>query len=361
MIIGQFTNPTVTFPTAIDGAKAAVAYYNSHGGVNGHMLQLEVCDDTGDPNVGASCARQAISDGVVATVGDASFEGATVLPILQSAHIAAIGNDAIDPIDSTSPASFPVDGGTIVGYGGASYALARSGECTKIGIVGADVPEVTGQITTAVVNAAKFNNITAGAEIYYPEAGGDMDPVAAKVEASGTNCFVFAGVGADGYVLFTDSAQAGGKIHFGITPAGEQPSDLQKLGTVGNGLKLVDTFAPVGGDNPAIVTIKAALNQVNPKDAIDTYVLRSWAGVEIAVDMAKKITGTVTADGVWDQLNAATNINLGFVAPLNFAKQSPLSGANRIFNTSVLLETVQDGVAVPDSNTFVNLASALSS
>ena len=68
MQIATLTGPSNNVPQDADAGKATAKAINAAGGVNGHPIVLEVCDDKFDPNQAADCARQAVSDNVAAVV-----------------------------------------------------------------------------------------------------------------------------------------------------------------------------------------------------------------------------------------------------------------------------------------------------
>ena len=122
MAFGQFQASTFSYPEGRDAILAAVQYYNSQGGFNGHKVQVTVCNDQGNPNLARQCAQQAVSDHDVAVLGSYSQQGPTILPILEAAHIAYVGATAQSPTDGTSPVSFPLEGLNQVVFGGIGYA-----------------------------------------------------------------------------------------------------------------------------------------------------------------------------------------------------------------------------------------------
>jgi ABC-type branched-subunit amino acid transport system substrate-binding protein len=76
---------------------AAARGMNRAGGLHGHPIGVEFCDDKFDPNQSATCARQMINDGVIALIGgNSSFDGVSQ-PILEAAGIPMIGISPITP------------------------------------------------------------------------------------------------------------------------------------------------------------------------------------------------------------------------------------------------------------------------
>src|SRR4029453_8716055 len=95
--------------------KAAAADLNKKGGINGHPIEIEACNDQSDQKAAAACARQAVSDKVVAVLGLFSLFGDAILPVLESAKIPYVGNTILSASDSSSPMAFPMDGGVVGG------------------------------------------------------------------------------------------------------------------------------------------------------------------------------------------------------------------------------------------------------
>src|ERR1700733_6601748 len=111
----------LSFPYPAVTAKAAAAALNKDGGIDGHQVVIDVCDNQGNPNQSAACGREAKSNGDIAVVGSWDVDGATeILPVLQAEGIPYIGALAASPAEVTSPDSFIFDDGAVL----ASYATA---------------------------------------------------------------------------------------------------------------------------------------------------------------------------------------------------------------------------------------------
>src|SRR5260370_23807381 len=108
MVIGELSSPVMALPQLVVGDQAGVRVVNAAGGVNGRKIVLLSCNTQADPNVAASCAREAVTEKVSAVVGMLSLEGNAVQTILAPAKIPTIANQALDPLDYTSPNSFPI-------------------------------------------------------------------------------------------------------------------------------------------------------------------------------------------------------------------------------------------------------------
>ena len=113
---------------SVDGVQAGVKAINDAGGINGRQLELTVCDNAGDPNRDATCARDAVTDEWVAVVGGFDpYAPAQTLPVLEAANIPYVGYLQGTPIEYQSPVSFPVEIGTVGGYVGTFKQMIDDG------------------------------------------------------------------------------------------------------------------------------------------------------------------------------------------------------------------------------------------
>ena len=134
--------------------KAAIAYINSTGGINGHPLVANQCDDQDQANVAATCAAAAVRSSDVAIVG-----GTEVFPgffsTVNTAKLTFTGGLGLIPQELTSPVSFPVTSVAAGWYFG-SGALAVKLGAKKVTIVQCSIPacEGTAQESAAALKIA---------------------------------------------------------------------------------------------------------------------------------------------------------------------------------------------------------------
>ena len=98
------------------------------------------CDDQGDPNVGATCARQAVDQKVVAVVGSFVFDASRIIPVLEDAKIPWFGECCpLVAQEFTSPISFTL-GSLLPGMGaGLGWKMAQDGCKHPVDVV-LDIP-----------------------------------------------------------------------------------------------------------------------------------------------------------------------------------------------------------------------------
>ena len=196
MQIDTLTGPSDNVPQDADAGKATAKAINAAGGINGHPIQLEVCDDKFDPNAAAACARQAVSDQVVAVVALNSAFGGNVIPILAAANIPSVGDNLISAAEFTSKDVFPIDGGAITGSAAMAYADAVAG-AKKLRPVLVDVAAAKGLLPFVQGVTKLFPGVTMLTDVDVPAQATDVTSQAAAATAGGADgAFFVVGAGA---------------------------------------------------------------------------------------------------------------------------------------------------------------------
>ena len=90
-------------------AEIAADHINSNGGINGRPLEVIVCDEQFDPAIAATCARDAVEEGVVSVVGSFTYFAEAIVPVIAESDITWFGACCpISPSELTSPHSFNI-------------------------------------------------------------------------------------------------------------------------------------------------------------------------------------------------------------------------------------------------------------
>jgi ABC-type branched-subunit amino acid transport system substrate-binding protein len=127
-MITAITGPIAANPDVKDAMEASIAAFNKRGGAgaNHAKMQLDVCDTKGDANGEVACARQMVSDGVVATLDDLTYNNpAGVVDVLEAAGIPRIGLGPTDISEFTSKVSYPISAGIIAAYVGTAVGFKQ--------------------------------------------------------------------------------------------------------------------------------------------------------------------------------------------------------------------------------------------
>jgi branched-chain amino acid transport system substrate-binding protein len=352
----------LSFPYPAVAAKAAAAALNKAGGIDGHPVVIDVCDNQGNPNQSATCGRQAKSNGDIAVIGSWDITGAAViLPVLQAEGIPYIGALAGSPAEVTNPDSFIFDPGAVL----ASYATAAmwSDEGCKnvveFGVSGnaAFTAELAGQQKIAAKDGYKLQivNITV--------AQADVTAPISTALSMHPDCMTYEGDGQTTAKLVAGVRQAGYTGKF-ITAIGSLlPQLLASLGKVGDGVLVLNTTLSPGSTDPLVTQFRndvIAYTGSAQAAAVDLneFGQDAWSSVRL-VDLALKGSGDYTSAGLLKKLPTMCAVNVGNVYPdVSFCKPSVQSTVfPRIFNAYETYFVAKNGVYVPiPGTTWHNVA-----
>jgi len=350
------------FKNIHEAARIYESWINAKGGIKGRKLEVTLCDDKGDANIGAACAREAVEKKMVAVVGSFTFSGPKIMPILESAKIPWFGICCpVDASEFSSKMSFPLGNGFAV-VAGHAYMAAKI--CNKFNILNLDYPGaafiemLTKNILKSLRQEAKFT----GKHIKIPlEVGGDLAPAAREV-TSGADC-VIAGLGEANWAAFLPAlAQTGSKVQFfgaqgnlDAKVAGPYPELTNNFIVTG---MFPDIAKPVWKDyRAAIKTYKA-----DPKQDYNSLGgLGTWAAYTAFNIIASGVKGNLTNVSFLNAANKTANLDTGGMVPkIDFTKDwTGLQGFNRLFNRAVTFQTIKNGKVVPWKPGFFDLTDEL--
>lgn len=125
-----------------DAAVASVNAFNKRGGIKGHCIEIELCNDKNDATTALDCARKFANDpALIATVNDTtSFGSADVARILNEAGVPRIGLSPSTP-DLSVPNTFAIGAGGVGTTFMMAANLAKAGY-KKIYLIGVDTPQL---------------------------------------------------------------------------------------------------------------------------------------------------------------------------------------------------------------------------
>jgi len=354
----------LSFPYPSVGAKAAAAALNAKGGIDGHKIQIDVCDNQGNPNKSAACGRQAKSNGDIAVIGAWDVYGASeILPVLQAEGIPYIGSLAGQPIELSSPDSFNFDPGSVLAAW-ATAGLWNSEDCkvvaefTVAGVASA-AQELAGQQAVAKSDGIALHSVSI--------TTGQADVTAPVSTAMSLNpdCVTYEGDGQTNAKLIGALRQAGfkGKI---ITAVGSLlPPFLKALGSAGNGVIALNTTLTPDSTDPEVTAFRnQVIAYVGGASAaaadLNEFAQDAWSSVRL-VDLALTGAGSYTAAELLKKLPTMCDVNVGNVYPhVNFCKPAVQSTVfPRVYNTQWRYYVGQNGAYVPLDNQWHELASTV--
>ena len=251
-MITALTSPISSNPDVKDSLLAAVAAFNKRGGAGTThaKIQADVCDTHGDANTEVACARQMVSDGVVATLNDLTYNNPSgVVDVLQGAGIPRIAIGGTDVSEFSSSVSYPVSAGIIATYIGTAVGFKQDGR-KKICLVRTDAPTgatfrgfLTPMFTAVGINISCDIAVATGAT--------DYAPYVAQVQQENPDAVLISHSDSVTTQLIGAMAQLNAKIPLGGAPGSFTLDTLRKYKALMKGTVLADSFP-----YPAQVNVK---------------------------------------------------------------------------------------------------------
>ena len=351
-VIGPFSLSAAPQQVALDAVQIQARLLNAKGGINGHPVKVIGCDDETDPNVGAACAQQAVSNHVVAVMGTFSLVSSAIWPILNAARIPFLGVVQYAPEDNSDVESYPVIPSTDYADASAYAYLIKDQHCTAVADVtddeGADTTYTT-DFDTAVSKAdgaryvgPYYETVTAGVA--------NVDPLAASILANATCADV--SIGSAGIPLIQELLQldptfevsAGEGSLPGNWPTELGAADASHVHTIGS-------IAPLTSSAPGVVAYNRYMALAGQGASEGEFSESTWAAFYVFAEAAEAIKGPVTNVTFKAQLKKSSHLTTeGMTAPINFTEPKTIGPLTREFNTSVILEGASNGQVVKIAN-----------
>jgi branched-chain amino acid transport system substrate-binding protein len=334
MVTGTLNGPGIGYPEAADGAKAAAEAINAAGGIDGHPVKIEVCDDHYDANEAASCAQKAVNDKVTALVGAVNFFSDQTLSTIEKAKIPWVASTVVTPGLFKSAMSFPVDGGGVV----PQTAMGR--EAVQLG--GKNVVVVSIDHANALQNAVPIKN---GAElaggkvtdiVKYPPGTVDFSSTAASVVSKKPDAVVcLCSSQNDWSSLFKSLTQAGYKGPFSTSVTFITKDILKTLGESANQVFMVDGQRPFDSPNPAMKQYQSEITKYASGDAVRNQIMGDgWLGVHVVADALTGASATDAASLLEALTSKSKFPSYGLVDKITFSGEAPVSAYPRFFNVA---------------------------
>jgi branched-chain amino acid transport system substrate-binding protein len=342
MIAGDLSSPA-NLPELPAGAEARVAALNTSGGIDGHPVDLLVCDDN-NPSPDA-CARKAVSAKVAAVVG---AQSAGINPILLANGIAQVGNAPFYADDYTKPNSFPIDG-YIPTTSGLIKVLAGAGckKVTPLVLSGAS----SGDDANRYMHQAQASTpgVSVLTEVGVPFGLPDLSAQVTKATTNGSDCVAAVTFPSDTVKILQAARSEAVTEKFAFFPESLPQELVDQLHGDAEGVYEAGSFRALSSPNPAMVQFRREMAKYEPYAELSDLSINSWAAVklfEIAAQTALTRYHRIDAASIYKVMPTLTNVNLGVTAPISFNKPGPIAGAPRIFNTEVFFSEVKHGVLV---------------
>jgi ABC-type branched-subunit amino acid transport system substrate-binding protein len=329
MLEGAISGPVYALPEMVTGAQAAVNHLNKQGGVGGHKVKLITCDDQGNPNEDAACGRKAVADHIVAVVGSLSIYDNNFIPSLAKAHIPYFASTDINPIDHTSPVSFPVNA-SATDYSAEGKLLAKDGGgCTNAAVLGVDQPGTT-QGITFIEKAFKAGGGKTFKTYLYPPATSNFTPLVATAMSRGAKCLSMIG-GPQSVVGILEAVKLSGvKIPVNTNLATIVPALYTPVGFPAGEMTVDGTyFVPgPGTTSKALSQYESdmkATGATGAAGAVDTLSENGYQGVLMFAAAAKGVSN-ITGPNLLANVRNLKNVNTGLTPAFNLSKKGVFPG-----------------------------------
>ncbi len=358
MQIGTFESPSLSLTDAKAGLDAHVQAINDAGGLNGREIDVIFCNDAFDANKGAACARQAVTDGVVAVVGAASSQAPAALPILEEAGIPWLaGAGSGGPIEGTSPVSYPIHGGTQSMQVGMGRLLADKGAET-VAVIVADAAAAY-----AAADDIKHGAEAGGASSYRilaPLGAPDFSAVASSALAKDPDAVAVASTATDAPRIIQAVRQAGFTGNISTLANIFKPADQEALGDAADSVFVTSSLSPVTSTDVSQVSeFLEAMEKYHPEAVTDNGSLGTWTAITFLAGIVEQLgDSAVTAESIVDKLNDLdAPIAMGSVPDYEGISDPPaVEDYPRVPHFKVYVSEAKDGTLVQDGDPIDPLA-----
>jgi ABC-type branched-subunit amino acid transport system substrate-binding protein len=323
LTIAPTNSPEGNHPEVYAAVQAAALAFNKAGGVKGHKVNVIYCNDSATATGAAQCAREAVSDHVVAVVGGQSVYGDSINPILQQAGIPNIGNSPIETSDFSSPISFPIDAGGLANFQGDVFALAKMG-LSKVAVAVIDTPTAAPIVASlaAAIKTAKTPDgtpVKLVATVKIPITVSDFTPYSQTLKSAGAQGIIAVESPQQIEGLMKADQSLGNKFTYSCGANNFSTTDAQAIGQLGTMIGTLDMLPPTGDSTGAqeFRADMAAAQEAGVSNANDlSYTaLASWEGMQAFKAAADTVPGALTSTSLLAAVRSAKDVNINDVLP----------------------------------------------
>jgi ABC-type branched-subunit amino acid transport system substrate-binding protein len=363
-VVSAVGNPE---PERVSALNARLDAINAKGGLNGYKIVLDACDEKGDPNVAATCARKFVSDGVVAEVSSLTVYGQKYNPILLQAGIPRIAPLVASVAEYTGTNNYLMNGGAVSMYEGAIKYAAESG--AKSFYLLGTATEGSDSLIGLLKPVAEKNGMKWAGNAFITPGTPDLSSyVTSAMKSKADVVLLTFGPDTTEQVLKT-SVQLGATYR--VASAAESFSD-EVIKSVGADQKII-TDALLVTPNPPItqtqipavkqyieeMDARQAAGDKNAAEATRSHVFEAWLGGLAFTQVMQKAAapGPITAKTVTAAFNSATDVDMLGAFPLWTPNKSAVPMLPRISNPYAWYVNVVNGkhaLAKPEAVNVLN-------
>ena len=363
--IGPLTG-AVAYPDRLASAKAAIRGINSRGGLNGHPMTLDSCDDKNTIDDASACARQMVSDNVAAVVGSTAINDQVVTPILAAAKIPQIGTAGRTSVTLNSPDNYEPGANATSGYAVlAAYGAKKLDG--PVSLVSFDVPAASQfrGVVTGMVDPAGIKFVST---VLVSATQADYGPIVVSANRNDAKSALML-LPVTALTQFV-KADSGSKSLTYLSPILYQSTDAASLGGTSQ-LDRVVAFSllPIAvpsSTNPAVkqyisdMAAEESSGDSNAALAKQTQGIGPWFSF-FALDQVVKQQKTTdfSSAGLTSSLNAAKDVDMQGLIPAWTPNAVGPTGESRVTNSTYYLVGYKGGQPYLITPTGISSSDAL--
>lgn len=334
-------------PDVRAGLAAGVLGVNARGGLNGHSVEMEFCNDQSDPNQGATCARRMVNDKVVAVLGMAGASSVQdqVQPILAAAGIPIIGSDAASTLMWTGKNLYMIPPPAPFLYQ-ALIAYAVKQNLLPMAVVAADNPQGKQFATFLESTLKQLSGQGFATTVAVADNMADYAPVAGAVTAAHAKS-VLNIIGQQQQLLVARAVYQQGSKAVMLDYASMSTTQMKSAGPAAGLIVTAGTMPPL--NDPTLKQFRDDMAAQEATGDADAAISKAsavapygWLALQAVVNVTKGID-TITPETVSRALDTARDVDLsGIVPPWTPSAPGP-EGFPRVSNSAVWLAAFKNG------------------
>jgi branched-chain amino acid transport system substrate-binding protein len=282
---------------------AWVSYINGElGGINGHPVEIDSCDDKGDGATTTQCMTNLLAGGVVAFVNNSSLTfGNVALPAMADAKVASIGGYPITTQEFTSPYVFPTQPGAAGSYPSLAVYFRAVG-ANNLAIVVTNTP--AGIAVGKSVSTLWTSLGGASAKSFsFDATAPDFTPLMSQVAAGKPDAVILAVGAAAAGRMFQAARVAGISAKIGATSTAAVKSVFSTAGADASGIYFSFACVPPTTSGKDSDLYRHVMSTYAPKQELTNQTCVAASSLEYMLNTLGQIKGDITRASVLAQLD----------------------------------------------------------
>lgn len=300
------TNPAWNNQVMEDVNNAFASYINDElGGIDGRPVQVESCDDFGDPAKTTQCLNNLVDDGVVGFVNNSSLAfGANALPTMEQKGLVNMGGWPVSSAEYSSDHEFLTSPGASGSYPSLAVFMKAQG-ADSLAMMYSNTP--AGQAASDQI-AALWESLGGGefTGVEFDPTAPDLTPAVAQVKKAEPDALILAvGEGAAAR-LFQSVQVAGIDALVGATAAASGKAVQEAATGSMDGVYFSFASVPTTLDREDTKTYTSVMEKYAPDTELTNQGAVAASGMMFAYDMLKNIKGDITKESVLEAVQGTT-------------------------------------------------------